>query len=237
MVTGLPTPLIFIVCFRDGDMELMLHRRLLVDDHWGVGEALNEMAYEKGLVARGKHYLLFDFDSNEAHRRTRILANEIYAQPLITFDHESNKFKKEGRYSKKVPTSLPENVNLMTLESISQNQSPEIDNLYLVRFEHLFDIDEHPVLSLPVKISIKDFIEGIFDRQINYVHETTLGGNRFKDDMLKERLYWNNTGGFQTGSGFGSLDNSNDVTTNKDYIDEIELQPMEIRTFKIQLSM
>ena len=40
-------------------MELMLHRRLLVDDHWGVGEALNEMAFGEGLVARGKHYLLY----------------------------------------------------------------------------------------------------------------------------------------------------------------------------------
>ena len=215
----------------------MLHRRLLVDDHWGVGEALNETAYEKGLVARGKHYLLFDFDSNEAYRRTRLLANEIYAQPLITFDYENNKFKKEERYNNKIPTSLPENVNLMTLESISQNQSPEIDNVYLVRFEHLFDIDEHPVLSLPAKISIKDFIEGIFDREIDYVHETTLGGNRFKDDMLKERLYWNDNSGFQTGFGFRSHNKSNNVTINKDYIDEIELQPMEIRTFQIQLSI
>ena len=40
----------------------MLHRRLLVDDHWGVGEALNETAFDKGLVARGKHYILFDFN-------------------------------------------------------------------------------------------------------------------------------------------------------------------------------
>ena len=218
-------------------MEVMLHRRLLVDDHWGVGEALNETAYEKGLVARGKHYLLFDFDSNEAHRRTRLLANEIYAQPLITFDHENNKFKKEERYNKKVPISLPENVNLMTLESISQNQSPEIDNLYLVRFEHLFDVGEHPVLSLPAKISIKDFIEGIFDREISHVHETTLGGNRFKDDMLKERLYWNDNSGFQTGFGFRSLNKSSNVTINNDYIDEFELQPMEIRTFHVQLSI
>ena len=218
-------------------MEVMLHRRLLVDDHWGVGEALNETAYEKGLVARGKHYLLFDFDINEAHRRARLLANEIYAQPLITFDYEINKFKKEERYNKKLTISLPENVNLMTLESISQNQPPEIDNLYLVRFEHLFDIDEHPMLSLPAKISIKDFIEGFFDREINYIHETTLGGDRFKDDMLKERLYWNEASGFQTGFGFRLLDKSNNVTLNTDYIDEIELQPMEIRTFKIQLSM
>ena len=50
-------------------MELMLHRRLLVDDHWGVGEALNEMAFGTGLVARGKHYLLFDFDPNEAQNQ------------------------------------------------------------------------------------------------------------------------------------------------------------------------
>ena len=29
----------------DGDVELMLHRRLLHDDAFGVGEALNEIAF------------------------------------------------------------------------------------------------------------------------------------------------------------------------------------------------
>lgn len=42
----------------DGSLELMIHRRLLHDDAFGVDESLNETAYGKGLVARGTHYLL-----------------------------------------------------------------------------------------------------------------------------------------------------------------------------------
>lgn len=41
----------------DGSLELMLHRRLLADDAFGVDEALNETAFEDGMIARGKHYL------------------------------------------------------------------------------------------------------------------------------------------------------------------------------------
>ncbi|PSN54844.1 Lysosomal alpha-mannosidase, partial [Blattella germanica] len=42
----------------DGQVELMLHRRLLHDDAFGVGEALNETAFNEGLIARGKQYLM-----------------------------------------------------------------------------------------------------------------------------------------------------------------------------------
>lgn len=34
---------------------IQLHRRLLKDDAFGVDEALNEMAYDTGLVVRGTH--------------------------------------------------------------------------------------------------------------------------------------------------------------------------------------
>lgn len=43
---------------RDGEVELMVHRRLLHDDAFGVGEALNEIAYGDGIIARGVHWLL-----------------------------------------------------------------------------------------------------------------------------------------------------------------------------------
>ena len=42
---------------RDGSIEIMLHRRILHDDKFGVGEPLNETAYGDGLVVRGKHLL------------------------------------------------------------------------------------------------------------------------------------------------------------------------------------
>ena len=42
----------------DGSIEIMVHRRILHDDSLGVGEALNETAYGKGLVVSGKHILL-----------------------------------------------------------------------------------------------------------------------------------------------------------------------------------
>lgn len=43
----------------DGELELMVHRRLLHDDAFGVAEALDEVAFGSGLIARGKHYLIF----------------------------------------------------------------------------------------------------------------------------------------------------------------------------------
>lgn len=53
---------------KDGDIELMLHRRLLHDDGFGVEEALNENAYDKGVVARGKHWIFLSNDKKKTHR-------------------------------------------------------------------------------------------------------------------------------------------------------------------------
>lgn len=50
---------------QSGQMELMLHRRLFNDDAFGVGEALNETSYGRGLVVRGTHKLLLCTESCE----------------------------------------------------------------------------------------------------------------------------------------------------------------------------
>ena len=40
---------------RNGSIETLIHRRLLYDDGFGLGEALNETEYDKGLVICGRH--------------------------------------------------------------------------------------------------------------------------------------------------------------------------------------
>lgn len=76
----------------DGEIELMTHRRLLVDDGFGVGESLNETAYNQGLVVRGKHYLILSDQSGSA-KLYRSLAQELYREPQISFIATDESFK------------------------------------------------------------------------------------------------------------------------------------------------
>ena len=69
---------------KDGQLEVMIHRRLLFDDAFGVGEALNETAYGQGLVARGTHYLILSGSDNSAEM-VRSLGQGMYKQPQISF--------------------------------------------------------------------------------------------------------------------------------------------------------
>lgn len=62
----------------DGSLELMVHRRLLHDDAFGVDEALNETAFGKGLIARGKHFIVFG--SKDASVRPSVVAHERFTQ-------------------------------------------------------------------------------------------------------------------------------------------------------------
>lgn len=62
----------------DGSLELMVHRRLLHDDAFGVGESLNETAYGKGLVARGIHY--FFMGSSQLDQSPTLQAKERFRQ-------------------------------------------------------------------------------------------------------------------------------------------------------------
>ncbi|CAF3311727.1 unnamed protein product [Rotaria sp. Silwood2] len=68
----------------DGSIEIMVHCRILHDDSMGVKEALNETAYDKGLVVSGKHILLFDrpLDSARLHRTG---AQQLFMHPLATY--------------------------------------------------------------------------------------------------------------------------------------------------------
>lgn len=217
---------------QDGHMELMIHRRLLHDDAFGVGEALNETAFGKGLVARGKHYLIFsdlitpDCDFGCQHRT---LGEQLMLQPILSFNPSTDstqawKNTHNTQWSG-LKHPLPENVHLLTLE-------PWLNGTLLLRLEHMYEKQESEHLSSPVTVDL----DGLFsDLEILSAAEMTLAANLLKKD--ESRYQWN----------VGSHPSMNHIDRVKELRDEAEgagdddnddsntllvtLNPMEIRTF------
>jgi lysosomal alpha-mannosidase len=73
-----------------GDL-FQVHRRLLHDDAFGVGEALNETAFGYGLVAIGKQWFTGgNISSGTAAQRTRSLQQKLLLSPWLFFSPADN---------------------------------------------------------------------------------------------------------------------------------------------------
>lgn len=64
-------------------MNLKVHRRLLHDDGFGVNEALNEMAYGNGLIARGSIYFVFGPKAPTQSPTTEAIERFIQLETLL----------------------------------------------------------------------------------------------------------------------------------------------------------
>ncbi|XP_057366002.1 lysosomal alpha-mannosidase-like [Daphnia carinata] len=200
----------------DGELELMVHRRCLYDDAFGVGEALNETAYGTGLVVRGTHYLILG-DGTNSMKLTRSLSHELYKQPQISFIPSTLSFLEWSALyrteQQSISRTLPNNVNLLTLETLAGGK-------YLIRLEHIYDVGEDPILSQSVTVSLEGLFPGF---TIVSAEETMLGGNQFKKDS--NRLIWNAA---STGS-------KADQQMGEERIAAVLLRPMEIRSYILTL--
>ncbi|XP_015516452.1 lysosomal alpha-mannosidase isoform X2 [Neodiprion lecontei] len=216
----------------EGQVELMLHRRILNDDAFGVGEALNEIAYGKGLVVRGRHQIVTgtNLDRSSSILMEKQMAWNLLNPPCIlvspagrrTFEEWRNHHRMQGSGLTK---QLPPNVRILTLE-------PWKDGGLLFRLEHMFEIGEDTRYSHPVEINIKDLF---LPFTVTNARETTLGGNQWLNES--ERLRWvsesnevhrerENVRVVDT----GLIDDANEVIN-------VLLHPMEIRTFLIEISI
>ncbi|KAL3512072.1 hypothetical protein ACH5RR_024789 [Cinchona calisaya] len=208
----------------DGELELMLHRRLLHDDGRGVAEALNETVCIPdnctGLTVQGKFY--FKIDSlGEGAKWRRTFGQEIYSPLLLAFSEQDG----SSDTNFKVPTftgidpsySLPDNVALITLQELA-------DGKVLLRLAHLYEVGEDKDLSIPAKVELKRLFP---NKKITKVIETSLSANQEREDMEKKRLVWSaesSSNEVHNISRGGSVDPVKLV---------VELAPMEIRTFLI----
>ncbi|XP_034706706.1 probable alpha-mannosidase At5g13980 isoform X6 [Vitis riparia] len=211
----------------DGQIELMLHRRLLHDDSKGVAEALNETVciHDKctGLTIQGKFYFRID-PLGEGAKWRRSAGQEIYSPFLLAFTEEDG----DNWMSSHVPTfsgidpsySLPDNVALITLQELD-------DGKVLLRLAHLFEIGEDKDLSVMSSVELKKLFPG---KKISKVTEMSLSANQEREEMEQKRLVWKVEGSPEKEPELarGRPVNPTNLV--------VELAPMEIRTFVIEIS-
>lgn len=206
----------------DGQLELMVHRRLLVDDSRGVAEALNETVCVSdkctGLTVIGKYYFRID-PVGEGARWRRTFGQEIYSPFLLAFTET------EGNWGDSHVTtfsgidssySLPENVAIVTLQDLG-------DGKVLLRLAHLYEIGEDMNLSVKSSVELKKVFH---NKQITKITEASLSANQGRAEMERKRLVWQVKGS----SREPQVSRGQPVDPEKLIV---ELAPMEIRTFII----
>ncbi|KAM1788524.1 hypothetical protein ACFX11_038807 [Malus domestica] len=208
----------------DGQLELMVHRRLTHDDDRGVGEALNETVCIqdgcKGLTIIGKYYLRLD-PLGEGAKWRRSFGQEIYSPFLLAFteqDEDSWKSSHVTTFSGMDPSyTLTDNVAIITLQELE-------DGKLLFRLAHLYEIDEDKDLSVMASVELKKVFA---DKKIRKVTEMSLSANQERAEMEKKRLVWKAEG---SSEGEAKVLRGGPVDPTKLVV---ELAPMEIRTLII----
>ncbi|KAE9586552.1 putative alpha-mannosidase [Lupinus albus] len=208
----------------DGEIELMVHRRLLLDDSRGVAEALNEtdcVADDcRGLTVQGKLYYRLD-PLGEGAKWRRTFGQEIYSPLLLAF---SEKDDKDDWLNQHMPTfsgidssySLPDNIVIITLQELENGTT-------LLRLAHLYEIGEDKDLSVSSTVELKKLFPM---KKIKEVQEMNLSANQERIEMERKRLVWK----VEEPSRDGNVLRGGPVDP-KELL--VELAPMEIRTFII----
>ncbi|KAI2808070.1 carbohydrate binding [Blomia tropicalis] len=205
---------------RDGVIEIMVHRRLLHDDGFGVGEALNEPGVDnKGLIIRGRHLVQFS-DIKTAASKHRPKAQQLFMAPVLSFvpdvsDYETYKRSHLTKYSALI-NPLPEQIHLLTLERWMEGH-------FLLRLEHYFQTNEDAELSKPVTLNLKHMFKSF---KIFEAEELTLGGNQPIFET-KHRMKFNY---IPVENVTEPPEHSFDPTKL-----EVKLYPMQIRTFSVRV--
>ena len=143
----------------DGTVELMLHRRLLDDDAFGVNEALNEMAYGTGLVVRGRHRVFLTANKATAAVAQRAGALELFYEPLVVLNSPFQPPPLLSANSITLAGPLPPNLHLLTLELLYPAHDPFGDYI-LLRLEHIYQAGEHPDHSAPTELDLTTLFTG-----------------------------------------------------------------------------
>uniref|UniRef100_A0A914CYV3 alpha-mannosidase n=1 Tax=Acrobeloides nanus TaxID=290746 RepID=A0A914CYV3_9BILA len=200
----------------DGQLEILVHRRDFFDDGFGVDEPLNELGRDnRGLVIRGRHWLILT-DKGNATKMARTIAQDLFYSPIITFSQYSS----VNAYTSSYLTQFS-GLSKPFPDNFSGLSKPFPDNVNLLTLKQLS----------PTSVLIR--VEHIFQKNEDTLLDcgNVLGCSAPVKLNLSE--YFNT---FNIISAKELTLAGNDWINNSDIdITGIVLNPMEIRTFQLQV--
>ncbi|KAF4735357.1 hypothetical protein FOZ62_027517, partial [Perkinsus olseni] len=228
-----------------GQLELMVHRRCLVDDWRGVDEALNETDCSTGIclpkMVTGETHLLLDpvrtEGRGEVYDSYRELAHQVRLPLLPVFARDDPKHQPRADSWSSLPVSsrrgLPREVQVLTLELLTHENTPKLyydkacahHRCMLLRLANTYAQEEG---STAVELDLAGrgaLLEGF---ELGRGFEVTLNAGRDLETAEKERLKWSSVGGGET-----------EVLSHAERCEVdwrgITLEPLQIRTFIVSL--
>ncbi|XP_061727696.1 lysosomal alpha-mannosidase-like isoform X2 [Cydia pomonella] len=210
--------------YNEGEIELMVHRRLLTDDGFGLDETLNEEEHGSGLVVHGQHRLFlgkYNQDGEEIsfQEKANRVAHSWQWEPWVfaAAADKLNRRKWQGMRNKRFSAlrvhGLPRHVRILTLE-------PWKAGSVLLRLENTLEKNDRTTqrlelpddMPLPTHINVE--LRTVFQHlKIKSVRETTLGANQWLEEA--RQMDWS-TRYVYTGGDDGIL--SEDV----DYVEDVK---------------
>ncbi|XP_029522975.2 LOW QUALITY PROTEIN: epididymis-specific alpha-mannosidase [Oncorhynchus nerka] len=227
----------------EGELEVMLHRRLWNNQEWTLGYNLT---LNDSSVVRPVLWMTLGSLAATLYQREAL---ELQHRPVVMpIDRPQKAWRKEPRTGSPIrPVVLPDNLHLLTLSvpgwfynsnhtlhlrnmetGTPGSTQPDYDRV-LLRIMHLYEKGEDPVLSQPSTINMKEVLRGM--GEVRALEERSLTGTWDISDL--QRWKWKASEDPGRGESVGVKRSS--VGVREEF--NVTISPKEIRTFFVYFKL